>query len=59
MAGQLLFTHENSTNPQVLTAFDTVTNQPLDLGDLAHFLIISHYTEYAGFGDVTWHFTRS
>lgn len=52
------FTHEDSHRDEYIDPFDTASGQPLNLGfTLGYAGLFSRYTEYAGFGDVTYHFT--
>jgi iron complex outermembrane recepter protein len=54
--GGFFFTHERSTHFEQLNTFDTVTNAPISFGaPLVVASLLSQYTEYAGFGDVTYH----
>jgi iron complex outermembrane receptor protein len=56
--GGFFFTHEDSRHMETLSPFDTLTGQPINLGvPLLTAGLLSHYTEYAGFGDLTYHFT--
>ena len=56
--GGFFFTHENSTRDEPTFNFDTVTGiPPLPDNSLFFANLVSHYTEYAVFGDVTYHFT--
>ncbi len=50
------FTHESSTHGEQFDPFLTTTNTALPINLLSGALI-SRYTEYAGYGDVTYHFT--
>lgn len=52
----LYYTHERSTNHQVVTAIDKDTGATLDLPLLADATLgPARFTEWAGYGDVTWH----
>jgi iron complex outermembrane receptor protein len=52
----LFFTHESSAHGEQFDPFLTGSNTPLPINLLTGSLI-SRYTEYAGYGDVTYHFT--
>ena len=51
------FDHERGAQRQSFDPFDTTTGAPIPLPLLALVTLDSRYTEYAGFGDVTLHFT--
>ncbi len=51
------FTHEKSSHGEQFDPFETGTGAAIPVNLLSGFLL-SRYTEYAGFGDVTYHFTR-
>ena len=51
------FDHERGNQRQSFDPFSTVTGAPIILPNLALVTLDSRYTEYAGFGDVTLHFT--
>ncbi len=56
--GGFFFTHERSSHFESLPTFDTVTKAPIDFGaPLVSAALLSRYTEYAGFGDITYHLT--
>jgi outer membrane receptor protein involved in Fe transport len=54
--GGFFFTHEASTHGEQFDPFLTGSNTPIPVNLLSGSLN-SRYTEYAGFGDVTYHFT--
>lgn len=52
------YTRERSTNRQLILGFDAATGTPLSLPTLADLhLGPAVFTEWAGYGDVTWHVT--
>jgi len=53
----LFFDHEDSSYVTQLTPFNTISGGPVALPNLAYIDEIDNYTEYAGYGDVTYHFT--
>jgi outer membrane receptor protein involved in Fe transport len=54
----LFYTRERSTDGQDLLAFDASTGTPIDLPTLSRGMIgPARFTEWAGYGDVTWHAT--
>ena len=53
------FDHERGNQNQSFDPFNTVTGAPIALPTLAVVTLRSRYSEYAGFGDVTVHFTPS
>lgn len=56
--GGFFFTHEDSGRNEPTYAFDTLTgSQLLPVNTLFFAYLDSHYTEYAGYGDITYHFT--
>lgn len=56
--GGVFFTHENSDRDEPTYNFDTVTGvPPLPNNSLFFATLISRYTEYAVYGDATYHFT--
>lgn len=56
--GGLFFTHEDSGRNEPTYTFDTLTGaQLLPINTLFFAYLDSHYTEYAGYGDLTYHFT--
>lgn len=56
--GGLFFTHESSRQPEFVNAFDSITRAPLGLAIFQN-EADARYTEYAAFGDVTYHFTSA
>jgi outer membrane receptor protein involved in Fe transport len=54
--GGVFFTHEQSTHGEVFEPFLTTTGTSIPVNLLSGALL-SHYTEYAGYGDLTYHFT--
>jgi iron complex outermembrane recepter protein len=57
--GGLFFTHEHSDRDEPSTVFLTGSQAVVPLPEPIFFADLdSRYTEYAGFGDVTYHFTR-
>lgn len=56
--GGFFFTHEDSQRGEYVGAFNALTGAPLNLPfTLGYAGLFSRYTEFAGFGDVTYHFT--
>ncbi len=55
--GGLFFTHEISSYFQTLRAVNPQTLVPLDAPLFLNTILPSSYEEYAGFGDLTYHFT--
>lgn len=56
--GGFYFTQEKSARDEPTFAFSSVTGAPIVLPEPLFFArLLSKYTEYAGFGDVTYHFT--
>jgi len=55
--GGFFFTQENSTRDEPTYNFDTVTGAPDGVPSLFFASLISTYKEYAGFDDLTYHFT--
>ncbi|RDJ00383.1 TonB-dependent receptor [Dyella solisilvae] len=54
----LFYTHERSTDSQSVLSFDANTGAPIALPTLADLSIgPALFTEWAGYGDVTWHAT--
>ena len=54
----MFYTRENSTAHQNLLVFDAITGAPIALPTLANISVgPAIFTEWAGFGDVTWHAT--
>jgi len=56
----LFYTHERSTDAQSVLSFDATTGAPIALPTLADLDIgPALFTEWAGYGDITWHATSS
>jgi outer membrane receptor protein involved in Fe transport len=56
--GGFFFTHEHSDRDEPSFQFDSVTGVPFSIPTPLFFASLnSTYTEYAGFGDLTYHFT--
>jgi iron complex outermembrane receptor protein len=55
--GGFFFTQEHSRRDEPSDSFDTVTGTALATPLLFFASLNSHYTEYAGYGDLTYHFT--
>jgi len=56
----LFYTHERSTDSQSVLSFDANTGAPIALPTLADLAIgPAVFTEWAGYGDVTWHATSN
>jgi iron complex outermembrane receptor protein len=54
----LYYTHEQTVRDEPSSAFSSVTGAPFALPAPVFFATLrSRYTEYAGYGDVTYHFT--
>lgn len=54
----LFFTHERTVDQQDMATFDAMTGAPIALPTIAHVLVgPALFTEWAGYGDVTWHAT--
>jgi iron complex outermembrane receptor protein len=56
----LFYTHERTTDEQNVLSFDATTGAPIALPTLANLAIgPALFTEWAGYGDVTWHATSN
>ncbi|HET6552362.1 MAG TPA: TonB-dependent receptor [Dyella sp.] len=56
----MFYTHERSTDSQSVLSFDANTGVPIALPTLANLDIgPALFTEWAGYGDVTWHATSN
>ncbi|MGH8146407.1 MAG: TonB-dependent receptor [Rhodanobacteraceae bacterium] len=54
----LFYTHEQSRYGETVLSFDATTGTPIALPTLADLnLGPATFTEWAGYGDITWHFT--
>lgn len=55
----LFYTHEHSTNRQRVPIFDAATGAPIKLPLLLGDAMVgpANFTEWAGYGDITYHFT--
>jgi len=54
----VFYTHERSRYGQTVLSFDAITGAPLPLPTLADLSLgPATFTEWAGYGDITWHFT--
>lgn len=54
----LFYTHEHSSNRQSVPAFDATTGVPIALPQLGYINVgPASFTEWAGYGDLTWHAT--
>lgn len=55
----LFYTHEHSTNQQHVATFIATTGQPVNLPLVVGDAVLgpATFTEWAGYGDITWHFT--
>ena len=52
----LFFTHERTVDQQDMATFDATTGNPIALPTLAHVSVgPALFTEWAGYGDLTWH----
>ncbi len=51
------YDHERGNQDQAYSPFDTLTGATIALPSLAAVTLRSRYTEYAGFGNLTYHFT--
>ncbi|ALJ15887.1 hypothetical protein ATM17_24230 [Sphingopyxis macrogoltabida] len=51
----LFYNHEKSQNAQVVSSYDENGRpRPGNLSPLVRYDLLTHYTEYAGFGNATW-----